>query len=82
MSPSTSGTCAVELEHQALHMEDLVIWITRDEHGFSDEKVLYIRSKHLNIWVTNGNAKIDEKDSRKIQGKLSQSIFRAITGQI
>ena len=72
----------MELEHQALHVEDPVIWIPRDEHGFSDDEVSYIRSKYPNIVVTNENYEIDGRGNIRIQGKLSQSIFGAITRQI
>lgn len=79
---STFDRSAFRLEHQVLRIEDLVVWIPRDEYRFSDEEVSHICSKYPNVWVSNKHADMDRKCNIKVQENLPKSIFQAVTKQI
>ena len=82
VAPSSFDDYALRFEDQILRVEDPVVWIPRDEYGFSDEEISYIRSKYSHVWITNENADIDEKCNIKIRQPLSPSLLRAIARRI
>lgn len=71
-----------KFKDQILRVEHLIVWISQNEYEFNDEKILYIRSKYLHIWIINKNVNIDDKYNIKIRQFLFLSLFRIIAKQI